>query len=55
MCMVNCTLLYEMASNSSLICSGRWMSSALEDRGWEEARASTANTLWMSLSTVRSF
>lgn len=49
------TLLYEMASNSSLICSGLWMSSSLEDRGWEEVRASTANTLWMSLSTMRSF
>lgn len=49
------TLLYEMASNSSLICAGFWMSSSLEDRGWEEARASTANTLWTSLSTMRSF
>lgn len=49
------TLLYEMASNSSLICAGFWMSSSLEERGWEEARASTANTLWTSLSTMRSF
>lgn len=49
------TLLYEMASNNSLICAGFWMSSSLEDRGWEEARASTANTLWTSLSTMRSF
>ena len=49
------TLLYEMASKSSLICAGFWMSSSLEDRGWEDARASTANTLWTSLSTMRSF
>ncbi len=49
------TLLYEMVSNTSLICSGLWMSSSLEDKGWEEARASTANTLWTSPSTIRSF
>lgn len=49
------TLLYEMASNSSLICSGFWMSSSLEDRGWEEARASMAKTRWTSFSTMRSF
>lgn len=49
------TLLYEMASNSSLICSGLWMSSSLEDSGWEEAKASMANTRWTSFSTMRSF
>lgn len=48
------TLLYEIASNSSLICAGVWISSSLDDRGWEEARASIANTLWMSPSTMRS-
>lgn len=49
------TLLYEIASNSSLICSGLWMSSSLEDSGWEEAKASMANTRWTSFSTMRSF
>lgn len=49
------TLLYEIASNNSLICSGFWMSSSLEDRGWDEASASTANTLWTSLRTIKSF
>lgn len=44
-----------MASNSSLICAGLWMSSSLEDKGWEEARASMANTRWTSPSTIRSF
>lgn len=54
-CVYEVTLLYEIASNSSLIWAGFWMSSSFEDRGWEEARASTANTLWTSLSTMRSF
>lgn len=49
------TLLYEMASKSSLICAGFWMSSSLEDRGWEEAKASIAKTRWTSFSTMRSF
>lgn len=44
-----------MASNTSLICSGFRTSSSLEDSGWDEARASTANTLWTSFSTIRSF
>lgn len=50
-----CTLLYEMVSNCSVIWSGRMILSSLVDRGWEEVKASTANTRWMSSSTIKSF
>lgn len=49
------TLLYEIASKSSLIWAGFWMSSALEDSGCEVVRASMANTRWTSFRTIRSF
>lgn len=49
------TFWYEMVLNISLIWAGSLTSSSWRDSGCEEARASTANTLWMSYRTTRSF
>lgn len=44
-----------MESNSSLMCSGFRMSSSLDERGWEEAKASTPITPTISFRTIKSF
>ena len=52
---LHCTLLYVMESNSWLMSSGLCTSSSLDDRGWEEAKASTPITPTISFRTIKSF